>query len=91
MNFAKEDKGFVIRWMDRQFATDDTFPAVCCRTHKGKKTVSRDHVLAYREWSALGHKRSQIQAWIDRWLDDEEVQMLKQALKDQSQPRREVG
>lgn len=81
MDFEKEDKGFVIWWIDRQFAQVPAFPCSCCVVTDGKTSVCRDHVLAYRAWSKVPTKRKRILEWINTWLGEEEQKQLLDAIK----------
>ncbi|WP_432695238.1 hypothetical protein ACQUQP_11855 [Marinobacterium sp. YM272] len=83
MKFEKADKGFVIWWIDRQFANVPDFPTSCCAKSDGggKGSVSRQHVLAYKAWRKVSTKRRTIQEWIDTWLDDTEQEQLLKAIK----------
>ncbi|MBS97821.1 MAG: hypothetical protein CMI01_04005 [Oceanospirillaceae bacterium] len=82
MKFSKEDKGFVTWWIDRQFADNPLFPGKCVVEGKnGKPGVSKDHVKAYKAWRKTSPKRSQIQDWIDTWMDKQDRKVLKQALE----------
>ncbi len=83
MEFEKKDKGFVIWWIDRQFANKDTFPCKCCCSSGGKASVTRHHVTAYKDWTKLSLKRKKIIAWIEQWLSEKEVAELQKALKKQ--------
>ncbi len=81
MKFSKEEKGFVIWWIDRQFADNPLFPASCIvEAKEGKSGVSKDHVKAYKAWRKTAPKRAQIQEWIDKWLTKAERKTLKAAL-----------
>jgi hypothetical protein len=91
MKFSKEDKGFVIWWIDRQFANNPLFPDKCVVEDKnGKPGVSKDHVKAYKAWRKTSPKRSQIQDWIDKWLGKSERKALKQALEQKAAEQAEA-
>ncbi len=82
MKFSKDEKGFVIWWIDRQFSENQLFPESCVTENKsGERSVSNDHVKAYKSWRKTEPKRSQIQEWIDRWLDKSDRKMLRTALE----------
>ncbi|GGB94416.1 hypothetical protein GCM10011352_20580 [Marinobacterium zhoushanense] len=82
MKFSKEEKAFVMWWIDRQFANNPLFPSKCAVDNKeGKPSVSKGHVKAYKGWCKTAPKRSQIQDWIDEWLNKEDRKALKEALE----------
>lgn len=82
MKFSKEEKAFVIWWIDRQFANNPLFPAKCVVEDKeGTPGVSKGHVKAYKAWSKTAPKRSQIQEWIDQWLNKSDKKELKEVLE----------
>lgn len=82
MKFSKEEKAFVIWWIDRQFANNPLFPAKCiAEDEDGKPGVTKGHVKAYKAWSKTVSKRSQIQEWIDQWLNKADKKSLKDALE----------
>jgi hypothetical protein len=81
MNIAKDEKGYVVWWVDRKFMTDDTFPNKCLDVDSGKKTVNKKHLRAYKTWSTLPNKRKDISEWVNTWLDAEEKEALKKFVK----------
>ncbi|MBR9882880.1 MAG: hypothetical protein GYB21_04140 [Oceanospirillales bacterium] len=86
MKFSKEEKAFVIQWINRQFEKNPLFPSKCVVEDKdGTPGVSKGHVKAYKGWSKTAPKRSQIQDWIDEWLNKADRKALKEALE--SQPK----
>lgn len=81
MKFSKDEKEFVIRWIDNQFADNQLFPHSCIvETEEGEPGVSSDHVKAYKAWRKTLPKRSAVRAWMDEWLDKDDKKQLKQAL-----------
>ncbi len=76
MKFSKQEKGFVVRWIDRQFSKNPTFPASCINGDKSKPEVSKGHLKAYKAWTNTGTKKSEIAQWIDEWLNKSEIKDL---------------
>lgn len=82
MKISKEEKGFVIWWIDRQFASNPLFPDKCVVEDKnGKPGVSKGHVKAYKSWRKTPAKRSQVESWVDKWLNKHDRKALKQAME----------
>ncbi|MET3998167.1 hypothetical protein [Marinobacterium sp. MBR-109] len=81
MNIKKDEKGYIIWWIDRKFMTENSFPKKCLDTVDGLAVVNKKHLTAYKRWGALSNNRKDIKDWIDTWLTKEEKEELKAFLK----------
>lgn len=80
MKFKKQDKEFVVGWVERQFKKNPTFPVSCIDGDKKKNSVSKEHLKSYKTWTKTTHKRSDLQDWIDTWLAPSETEALEAAI-----------
>ncbi|WP_372834434.1 hypothetical protein [Pontibacterium sp.] len=88
MKFKKQDKEIVVGWIERQFKKNPTFP-VSCIDGDNKNSVSKEHLKSYKAWTKTTHKRSEIQEWIEKWLDASEVKTLEAEIKRRSKDKKE--
>lgn len=84
MNFSKEQKAFVIAWIDQQFSTNQLFPCNCAIEQEGEPHVCASHMLAYKAWTKTPHLCTHVSAWIDEWLNSAERGLLQHALQAQA-------
>lgn len=90
MKFKKQDMEFVIGWIERQFKKNPTFPASCVDGDKNNKnSVSKEHLKAYKAWNNHSHSRSEIEAWINKWLHETEIFELEQQLEKRTKQKKD--
>lgn len=90
MKFQKQDKEFVIGWIERQFKKYPTFPISCVDGDKNNKNaISKEHLKAYKTWSNTSHTPSEIEAWINKWLHETEICELKQQLEKRTKQKKD--
>lgn len=77
MKLNKQQKQFVIQWVERQFSSDNLFP---CQSKNDMKAC-KSNLAAYKAWTKTPQKKPYISAWIDEWLSDKERQRLEKAMK----------
>ncbi|MBA4501261.1 hypothetical protein [Marinobacterium marinum] len=82
MEFSKDQKNWVINWVERQFDKNALFPGGCsAASKKDAPCVCSAHIRAYKTWSNTPRKRRHIRGWIEEWLNAEEVERLQAELK----------
>ena len=90
MKFKKQDKEFVIGWIERQFKKSPTFPISCADGDKNNKnSVSKEHLKSYKAWNNTSHKRSEIEAWINKWLHETEISELERQLEKRAKKKKD--
>ena len=80
MKILSSDRQKVARWINDQFAHNDTFPSKCIR--KGNpSTISPQHIRAYREWGNTPSTETALSGWVDQWLNEQDQQQLREGIR----------